>query len=191
LADSGYSSYENLEYLEERGIEGYIPDQRAESVRKGTCRHPEFQKSRFAYDGKTDTYKCPMGKTLAYKGLMKRPGKPDIRIYKCADCPGCKRKAECTRAKCRTISMDPREFLMRKMRARIDTPEGKRKYGRRKYLVEPVFGDMKHNRNMRGLLLRGKLKAGGEFLLMCIVHNLRKIAGYARDGRVAPQPLAA
>jgi transposase len=50
---------------------------------------------------------------------------------------------------------------------------------------------MKHNRNMRGLLLRGKLKAGGEFLLMCIVHNLRKIAGYLKGGRIAPQPLGA
>jgi hypothetical protein len=29
---------------------------------------------------------------------------------------------------------------------------------------------------MRGLLLRGKIKAAGEFLLACIAHNLRKIA---------------
>ena len=65
---------------------------------------------------------------------------------------------------------------MQKMRARLETEEGKQKYAKRKYLVEPVFGDMKYNRNMGGLLLRGKIKAAGEFLLACIAHNLRKIA---------------
>ena len=77
------------------------------------------------------------------------------------------------------------------MRKRLDTEEGKRKYGMRKYMVEPVFGDMKHNRNMRGLLLREKLKAKGEFLLMCIAHNLRKIVGQIRGGNASPEPLAA
>jgi transposase len=176
LADSGFSSYENLAYLEGRDIKGYMPDQKMESIRKGTCKNPEFHKSRFKYNGVTDRYTCPMGKLLTYKGLMKREGKPDIRIYRCMDCPECERKQECTRAEYRTISLDPREYLMQKMRTRLDTEEGKRKYGKRKYLVEPVFGDMKYNRNMRGLLLRGKLKAKGEFLIMCIAHNVKKIA---------------
>ena len=176
LADSGLSSYENLQYLEETGIEGYIPDQKMESIRKGTCKHPEFHKSRFKYTEDNDTYTCPMGKAITFKGLMKREGKPDIRIYRCMDCPKCEKKKECTKAEQRVISWDPREFLMQKMRARLETEEGKQKYAKRKYLVEPVFGDMKYNRNMRGLLLRGKIKAAGEFLLACIAHNLRKIA---------------
>jgi hypothetical protein len=45
-------------------------------------------------------------------------------------------------------------------------------------MVEPVFGGMKYNSNYRELLLRGKLKAMGEFLMMCIAHNLEKIARY-------------
>lgn len=176
VADSGFSSYENLEYLEEKEIEGYIPDQKTESIRKGTYKHPEFHKSRFKYNEVADTYTCPMGKTLTYKGLLKREGNPDIRIYRCDVCPACERKKECTKAEYRTISLDPREHLMQEMRTRLDTKEGKRKYGKRKYMVEPVFGDMKYNRNMRGVLLRGKLKAKGEFLMMCIAHNLKKIA---------------
>jgi len=181
LADSGFSSYENLEYLEEKSIEGYIPDQRMESIRKGTYKHPEFHKSRFRYNEASDTYTCPMGKTLTYKGLMKRQRKPDIKIYRCIDCSECERRLECTRAEYRIISLDPREFLMQKMYVRLDTKVGKEKYGKRKYMVEPVFGDMKYNRNMRGLLLRGKLRAKGEFLIMCIAHNLRKIARYLTE----------
>lgn len=176
LADSGFSSYDNLQYLEERAIEGYIPDQKMESIRKGTYNHPEFHKSRFKYNETDDTYTCPAGKTLTFKGLLKRHGKPDIRIYKCLDCPVCIRKPECTKADYRAISLDPREYLFEKMRSLLDTKEGKRKYSKRKYLVEPVFGDMKYNRNMRQLLLRGRLKAKGEFLIMCIAHNLKKIA---------------
>jgi transposase len=87
LADSGLSSYENLQYLEENGIEGYIPDQKMESIRKGTYKHPEFHKSRFTYNGASDTYTCPMGKVLTFKGLMTREGQPDIRIYRGRDCP--------------------------------------------------------------------------------------------------------
>ena len=69
---------------------------------------------------------------------------------------------------------------MEAMRVRLATKEGKKKYRKRKCIVEPVFGDMKYNRNMRGVLLRGKLKAKGEFLIMCIAHNLKKIANYIR-----------
>ena len=69
---------------------------------------------------------------------------------------------------------------MQTMRARLATKEDKKKYGKRKCIVEPVFGDMKYNRNMQGVLLRGKLKAKGEFLIMCIAYNLKKIASYIR-----------
>jgi transposase len=178
LGDSGFSSYENLQYLEEREIEGYIPDQRLESLRKGTCQHPEFQRDQFRYHEGEDRYSCPMGKPLPYKGLLKRRRKPDLRIYKGTECVGCKQKAQCTKTDGRTISLDPREFLMQKMRARLETKEGKKKYGKRKYMVEPVFGDMKHNQKMGGLLLRGRIKAKGEFLMMCIAHNLKKAAKY-------------
>ena len=119
-----------------------------------------------------------MGKPLSYQGLLKRRGKPDLRIYKGTACVGCERKAQCTKADSRTISLDPRGFLMQKMRARLETKEGKKKYGKRKSMVEPVFGDMKHNQNMGGLLLRGRIQAKGEFLMMCIAHNLKKVAKY-------------
>ncbi len=46
---------------------------------------------------------------------------------------------------------------------------------------------------MRQLLLRGKLKAKGEFLIMCIAHNLKKIAKWMTPigGNPGLQPLQA
>ena len=58
LGDSGLSSYENLQYLEDHQITGYIPDQKTESLRKGTSQHPEFHKSRFQYQEAEDHYVC-------------------------------------------------------------------------------------------------------------------------------------
>ena len=46
--------------------------------------------------------------------------------------------------------------------------------------VEPVFGQMKQNRGFTEFLLRGKDKAKVEFLIMCTVHNIEKIAGFLK-----------
>jgi transposase len=46
--------------------------------------------------------------------------------------------------------------------------------------VEPVFGQMKQNRGFSEFLLRGEDKAKVEFIMMCIVHNIEKIAGFLK-----------
>ncbi len=48
--------------------------------------------------------------------------------------------------------------------------------------VESVFGQMKQNRGFREFLLRGKKKAKVEFLMMCVVHNIGKIAEALKRG---------
>lgn len=176
LADSGFSSYENMEYLEKRGTTGYMPDQDMESLNKGTRKNVNFHKSQFVYDKKQDRYLCPMGKPL----LFRQAFSPTKRLYRGIACPSCAWRSECTKGKYRHVSQDQREYLQFAMRHRLQTPEGKHLYRKRAYLVEPVFGDLKHNRKCKDLLLRGKFKAYGEFLLMCITYNLRKIATVLR-----------
>ena len=48
-------------------------------------------------------------------------------------------------------------------------------YRQRSYTVEPVFGNMKWNRAHLMMSLRGKKKVRGEFILMCLTHNIKKI----------------
>jgi transposase len=55
------------------------------------------------------------------------------------------------------------------------TEEGYKEYKKRMYTAEPPFGDMKFNLGFRYFLLRGLKKVKGEFNLMCIAHNLKKI----------------
>jgi transposase len=62
-----------------------------------------------------------------------------------------------------------------KMQAKVNTPEGKKVYARRKTIVEPVFGQVKGARGFRRFSFRGLLKNGAEWCLMCLTHNLLKI----------------
>lgn len=66
------------------------------------------------------------------------------------------------------------------MRQKLSTSEGKRIYGIRKITAEPVFGNLSQNLGFREFLLRGLHKVKGEFSLMCIAHNLLKIAKLVR-----------
>jgi transposase len=62
-----------------------------------------------------------------------------------------------------------------KMRARLNTPEGRKLYGRRKCTVEPVFGVIKAVLGFRQFLLRGLEKVRGEWSLVCLAWNLKRL----------------
>lgn len=63
------------------------------------------------------------------------------------------------------------------------TEEGANEYKKRMHTVEPVFGNIKFNLGYRHFLLRGLNKVKGEFNLMCIAHNLKKIVSFlTRNG---------
>ncbi len=75
------------------------------------------------------------------------------------------------------VSAEPATAKER-MAAKVRTPEGKALYARRKVIVEPVFGQIKEARGFRRFLLRGLKKIRGEWLLVCLTHNLLKIWRY-------------
>jgi hypothetical protein len=62
-----------------------------------------------------------------------------------------------------------------KMKHRLQTKEGKQIYSQRKSTVEPIFGIVKHVIGFRQFMLRGFEKAQGEWNLMCIAYNLKRL----------------
>jgi hypothetical protein len=62
-----------------------------------------------------------------------------------------------------------------KMRRKLASAGGKVLYAARKRIVEPVFGQIKGARGIRGFLLRGLEKVAAEWQLICLTHNLLKI----------------
>ena len=70
------------------------------------------------------------------------------------------------------------------MRFKLRQGNARRRYARRKVIVEPVFGQLKENRGFTTLSLRGLVLAKAEYLLACLAHNLGKLL------RVCPLPAA-
>ena len=61
------------------------------------------------------------------------------------------------------------------MREKLHTTAGQAVYKMRKAVVEPVFGQIKERRGLRGFLMRGREKAAAEWQLICLTHNLLKL----------------
>jgi Transposase DDE domain len=60
------------------------------------------------------------------------------------------------------------------MIAKLNTPRGGRTYNKRAASIEPVFAQIKHNRQLRSLTRRGLAAADSEWKLICATHNLMK-----------------
>jgi hypothetical protein len=43
--------------------------------------------------------------------------------------------------------------------------------------VEPVFGNIRHNKRLNRFTLRVTKKVGTQWQLYCLVHNIEKLAG--------------
>ena len=170
-ADSGYHSEDNLKKISETPIESLIDD-----PNKGRVDNDNFKydKVNFIYDSKTDSYTCPEGKELHLIS-----SKDERKKYKCKECLVCPAKSECTKkAKYKVLFRRKNEHLIEKNRGNLINDEGRKEYQKRMHTVEPVFGNIKFNLGFRQFLVRGISKVKGEFDLMCIAHNIKKIATY-------------
>ena len=61
------------------------------------------------------------------------------------------------------------------MRDKLLTTAGEAVYKMRKAVVEPVFGQIKERRGLRGFSMRGLEKASAEWQIICLTHNLLKL----------------
>lgn len=61
------------------------------------------------------------------------------------------------------------------MRHKLDTEKGRALYRLRKMTVEPVFGIIKSAMGFRQFLLRGMEKVSGEWGLVCLAYNLKRL----------------
>jgi len=61
------------------------------------------------------------------------------------------------------------------MREKLGTDAGRRLYAKRKQTVEPVFGIIKHVMGFRQFLLRGLAKVSGEWELVRLAYNVKRL----------------
>jgi transposase len=63
-----------------------------------------------------------------------------------------------------------------RMKQKLETPEGRKRYSQRKSVVEPVNGWIKSVLGFRQFSLRGLSKVSGEWILVCLALNLRRLS---------------
>jgi transposase len=155
-----------------------------------------FQPSDFQYDPVARTCRCPAGKSLYRKGKDLVVGNLIGEQFRGAqrDCVPCPLRARCLRHPDKTPTRQVMFFTGRvahpqkrqrpethttRMKARIDTPEGRAQYAARFGIVEPVFGNLCYNKGLARFTLRGRRKVDGQWKLFCLVHNIEKLAHLA------------
>lgn len=176
-ADNGYLSGDNLEVLEEASTDAYIATNKGEKKSKIHLdeSNRKLQKSDFMYNEKDDSFTCPGGQSL----VLKSKSKDGKRSYHGVSdiCAACRYRSRCCKSKkgnARTINTDVHEAIRSQMNMKMESDSAKEIYGKRKGIVEPVFGQIK-NTGFRGFSMRGHEKVSGEFSLVCAAHNFKKI----------------
>jgi transposase len=185
--DNGYFSGANLRYLEEKGLDGYIPDRKQAGEMKGNKpKMRSFSKDSFDYDEEKDLFLCPNGELLSRKGEYEYNGKP-VYAYYGANCGECPFRSECAwKGTKRVITSDGYEGERRRMTAKLRSDTGKAEYKKRKETVEWIFGNIKQNMKFREFLTRGLESVRTEYNLVCSAHNLKIIwRKVSRDAAVS------
>ncbi|PAE23645.1 MULTISPECIES: IS1182 family transposase [Bacillaceae] len=180
IADSGYGSEENYAYCEKEEIEAYIKYNTFDKETKRKWKEQVGRIENMDYDAELDEWICKNGKRLTFQYESKRKsdnGYESIkRTYRCTQCQGCPFQLTCAKDKdTKTVQVSIGNQKQREeVRKRLASEDGARKYRNRKIDVEPVFGQIKHNRKFSRFSLRGLSKNSTDWGLICVAHNLKK-----------------
>jgi transposase len=176
VSDKGFYVEKDLRDCEAEGLRVFMPIPAVVNphMRFGVP-EPEFYTDLFAYDSVRDVYTCPAGWEM---GFWKRSSKgKDVggRLYRTRSCFFCSLRERCTRNKRgRIIYRSEYEGSVERLRARLESSEGKRNLRLRRMLVEHPFGTMKRAFNQGYLLLKGLRKVKGEVGFTMLAYNMRR-----------------
>jgi transposase len=181
IGDPAYGSEENYAFLQHHGIAPYLRYNTYAQDIKGQGSWALYDRRNFAYHPATDTYRCPEGRTLAFKTVVERTTAngfvSSARLYESLDCRGCPVARACKKGRGpRTLQRnDQLERFKAVARMHLASKKGRMLYRNRGTEVESVHGDLKHNQQFRRFHLRGLLKVNVEMALLAIGHNIKKM----------------
>ena len=206
-ADAGYHSEANLAALAAMNINALIADNgmrgrderfadQAKHKAKSNPLHNKTSKPNglfrpldFTHDAQAHTCICPAGERLYSNGAhCTVNGRTHHKFQgSLASCGACAMRAKCLRHPDKTKTRQVAFFHKNQvsplphtqaMKERIDSEEGKQGYGQRFSTVEPVFGNLRHNKRLNRFTPRGRKKVDTQWKLYAMVHNIEKLAHY-------------
>ncbi len=183
IADAGYGSEENYQYLKDQHIEAYIKHNYFDKEQKRNYipKYP-FAPEHLHYNSTRDIYICPMGQHMSRIGEHQEKSDAGFiktyHHYQAKNCNGCPLRGACHKQKgARIIKVCRNSIELKKQAAeRLRTEKGIYYRKKRCWDVEPVFANIKQNKNFKRFKLKGLQKTEIEWGLLCIAHNLSKIA---------------
>lgn len=183
VADAGYGSEQNYEYLESEQVEAYVKYNyfHREQQKSYREKHP-FGPGGLHYDALHDRYICPMGQPMRHIGevsSINAAGHPiTTSRYQAVNCGGCPLRGACHKAQGdRIIEVNHRlNELKARARERLTSEEGLRHRSARPVEVESAFGNLKENKGFTRFMLRGIEKVSLEIGLLATATNLKKWA---------------
>lgn len=171
LADAGYHQASELEQCEKAGIVAVVPAPRTTSGRNNAGVEV-FDLKMFAYDKDRDLFMCPAGMELPRKGTEQRHGAWLGAYYNKVVCKTCSLKSQCTTGQYRRIKRREDQEVVD--RAAQHYQEHRTLFGRRKAIVEHVFGTWR-NKGQGRFLQRGLTKIRGELQLIALAYNIGRV----------------
>ena len=181
VADSGYGSEENYEYMFSNGMTPYVKYNMFHVEQRRGYRNNPFRVSNLFYNPDDDFYVCPMGQKLKFIRQEKRYTasgyQQTVSVYRACRCEGCPLRGQCHKSK-RDRQIEVNHTLDDyKARARelLTSEQGIKHRSNRPIEPEAVFGQIKECGRFRRLRLKGLTGAKIDFGLKALAHNLRKL----------------
>jgi hypothetical protein len=182
IADAGYGSEENYEYLKHEHIQAYVKYPYFDREQSKRPSSNPFHVDQLYYNKIKDCFYCPMGQCMSrvrrHKTVTDNGYEQEITVYQAENCQGCSMRGTCHKQKDnREIEVNHRLREHKQVvRENLLSEEGVKHRKQRVHDTEPVFGNIKYNKKFKRFNLRGLHKVQIETGLLAIAHNLKKTA---------------
>ncbi|MGN0454662.1 MAG: IS1182 family transposase [Ruminococcus sp.] len=181
IADAGYGSEENYDYLEEKEITGAIKYSTYEKEIKRSFKKKTFNPENWKYDAEQKEYTCPCGNPVPYKKTVQKHNSSGYLqtydVYQCDNCEGCPFRDLCTKSEYGRMIQRNENWITQKSKVKelLSTDEYKKLMKKRSTECETVFGQIKSNQHFRRFHLRGNEKVATEWGLLMLGYDFKQL----------------
>lgn len=182
VADSGYGSEQNYDYMETKKIDNYVKFSYFHKEQTKSFKNSPFLPDNLFYNPQGNFYVCPMGQRMEFVGINHRISDrgyhSEVSYYQAIRCEGCPLRGSCHKAQGnRRIEVNYNLQRHKEIaRANLTSKRGLMHRSRRPIEPEAVFCQIKSSRKFNRFRLRGLEGVAVEFGLISIALNISKMA---------------
>jgi hypothetical protein len=181
VADSGYGSEENYEFMQNNAIEAFVKYPLFHAEQKKKYKNNAFLAQNLYYNQDKDYLVCPMGQHMNKIGCSTRKSESgyvsNLTLYQAKNCNRCPLKCLCHKAKGNRrieINYNLNQYRQ-KTRELLTSPKGLLHRSRRPIEPEAVFGQTKANKQYDRFRHFSLDKVKMDFAIFAIAFNSGKL----------------